>query len=69
MNMNREKIIEEVLYKMYPRSIVIKVIDIVNFEGSQIEEVYKNVNEKKHRLIIVINKIDSLPKGLNIERA
>ena len=66
--MNRDKIIEEVLYKMFPRSIVIKVIDIVNFEGSQIDEVYKNVNDKKHRLIVVINKIDALPKGLNVER-
>ena len=53
---------------MYSRSIVIKVIDMANFEGSQIPELYDHVNMKKHKLIIVANKIDALPKGMKVDR-
>ncbi len=53
---------------MYYKSIIIKVIDMANFEGSQIPEIYENVNKKKHKLIIVANKIDALPSGFSVER-
>ena len=53
---------------MYYKSIVIKVIDMANFEGSQIPEIFENVNKKKHKLIIVCNKIDALPKGFSVDR-
>lgn len=66
--MDREKILSSVLDRMYSRSIVIKVIDMANFEGSQIPELYDHVNKKKHKLIIVCNKIDALPKGMKVER-
>lgn len=66
--MDREKILSGVLDKMYSKSIVIKVVDMANFDGSQIPEIYENVNLKKHRLIIVANKIDALPKGTEVER-
>jgi ribosome biogenesis GTPase A len=48
--MDREKILSSILEKMYYKSIVIKVIDMANFEGSQIDEIYENVNLKKHKL-------------------
>ena len=66
--MDREKILKSVLEKIYFKSIVIKVIDMANFEGSQIPEIYENVNLKKHKLIIVCNKIDALPKGFSVDR-
>ncbi len=53
---------------MYRRSVVIKVLDITNFEGSEIDELYEEVNQKKHRLIVVVNKIDALPPGFSVER-
>jgi len=42
--MNREKILSSILDKMYYKSIVIKVIDMANFEGSQIPELYDHIN-------------------------
>lgn len=66
--MDRDQILSSILDKMYFKSIVIKVIDMANFEGSQIPEIYENVNLKKHRLLIVCNKIDALPKGMTVER-
>ena len=66
--MDREKILKSVIDKIYFKSIVIKVIDMANFEGSQIPEIYENVNLKKHKLIIVCNKIDALPKGFSVDR-
>ena len=66
--MDREKILSSLLEKMYYKSIVIKVIDMANFEGSQIDEIYEHVNLKKHKLLIVCNKIDALPKGFSVDR-
>lgn len=33
-SMNREEILKNIIQKMYFKSIVIKVIDMANFEGS-----------------------------------
>ena len=44
------------------------VLDITNFEGSQIEEIYDLINNKRHRVIVVVNKIDALPKGFSIQK-
>ena len=51
---------------MYSRSILIYVLDITNFEGSQIDEIYKLINDKKHRVLVVVNKIDALPLGFAV---
>ncbi len=66
--MNREKILESIISKMYYKSIVIMVVDMANFEGSLIPEIFDNVNLKKHKLVVVGNKIDALPKGFSVER-
>lgn len=66
--MDRDRILKAIVERMYFKSIVIKVIDMANFEGSQIPEIYENVNLKKHRLIILCNKIDALPEGFSVER-
>ena len=65
---NRKAILEGILSQVYAKSIIIKVIDISNFEGTQIDEIYKEVNRKKHKLILVVNKIDTLPEGFTVER-
>lgn len=44
------------------------MIDITNFEGSQIEEIYNLINSGKHKVLVVVNKIDALPKGFTVER-
>lgn len=64
---NREEIIRNVFKQIYSRSIIVYVIDIMNFEGSQIEEIYDLINNGKHRVLLVVNKIDALPLGFNVQ--
>jgi ribosome biogenesis GTPase A len=66
--MNRESLLKAVFDRMFSKSIVILVLDIVNFESSQIDEVFTHINTNKHRLLVVINKIDALPTGFGVDR-
>lgn len=54
--------------KIFPRSIIVYVCDMSNFEGSQVPELYNEIQKKHHRLIFVGNKIDTLPSGFSIDR-
>ncbi len=44
------------------------VSDMSNFEGSLAKEILTEVEKKKHRLIFVGNKIDTLPSGFTVDR-
>lgn len=66
--MDRQKILELILEKIHPRSVILMVVDITNFEGSLIPELLENINKNKHRLLLIVNKIDALPKGIKIDR-
>ena len=55
------------LPKVYARSIIIYVCDMSNFEASIVPEVFKMIERDHHRLILVANKIDALPKGFKLE--
>ena len=65
---DRDALVKGLFSKIYGRSIVLYVLDITNFEGSQIEEIYDLINNKRHRVIVVVNKIDALPKGFSIQK-
>lgn len=69
LEMDRKNILDKVFKKIHENSIIIKVVDIANFEGSIIEEVFGLINRKKHRLLLVVNKIDAMPKGFDITAA
>ena len=64
---NRGEIVRNIFKQIYSRSIIIYVIDITNFEGSQIEEIYNLINSGKHRVLVVVNKIDALPTGFKVQ--
>ena len=64
---DREKLLKILFSKIYARSIIIYVCDMSNFEGSVVPEVFKMIEKDRHRLILVGNKIDALPKGFKIE--
>lgn len=68
LSFNRENIIQTVFKQIYSRSIIIYVIDITNFEGSQIEEIYDLINKGKHRVLVVVNKIDAIPHHFKVQR-
>lgn len=53
--------------KIYARSVIIYVCDMSNFEGSIVPEILRMVEKDHHKLIIVANKIDALPKGFKME--
>jgi ribosome biogenesis GTPase A len=63
---NRPAIIKEIFKQIYHGSIIVYVLDITNFEGSQIEEIYSLINSKKCRVIFIVNKIDALPESFNV---
>lgn len=65
---DREALMQSMFRQIYGRSIILYVLDITNFEGSQIDEIYDLINQKRHRVIVVVNKIDALPKGFTVER-
>ena len=60
---DRPKIINDIFKQIYAQSIILYVIDILNFEGSQIQEIYDLINEKHCRVLIIVNKIDALPNS------
>ena len=55
------------LPKIYARSIILYVCDASNFEASVVPEVFEMVEKERHRLIVVTNKIDALPKGFKLD--
>lgn len=65
---NRKELLRVMFSKIYPRSVIVYVCDMSNFEGSLADEILKEVEMKKHRLIFVGNKIDTLPSGFTIDR-
>jgi len=65
---DRKELLKQICSKIYPRSIIIYVCDMSNFEGSLTPEILEEIESKKHRLIFVGNKIDTLPNGFTIER-
>lgn len=65
---NRQAILRSVFKQIYSRSVIFYVIDITNFEGSQIDEVYDLINNHKHKVLVIVNKIDALPKGFTVDR-
>ena len=48
--------------------MVVKVIDIFNFEGSFVNEIIDMCAKKHTRLILVVNKCDTLPRGVKKDR-
>lgn len=55
------------LPKIYSRSIIMYVCDAANFEASIVPEVFKMIEKERHRVVIVVNKIDALPKGFKLD--
>jgi len=44
------------------------VCDVTNFEGSIIPEIFKELVQNRHRIIIAANKIDALTDHLNVRQ-
>ncbi|OMJ86168.1 hypothetical protein SteCoe_12371 [Stentor coeruleus] len=55
--------LKEIFEPIKHYSIIIKVVDIIDFNGSFIKEVYDLASDKKCHLILVLNKFDALPVG------
>ena len=49
-------------------SIMIKVVDLLDFNGSLIEEIFQRAAARKSHMILVLNKVDALPSDAKIER-
>ena len=66
-NFDRKQMLRSMLAQIYPRSIIIYVCDFANFEASLVPEIFDQIVKDKHRVIIVANKLDSLPKGFKLD--
>lgn len=66
-NFDRETLLRLMLPKIYARSIIVYVCDVSNFEASIVPEVFEKIENEHHRVIIVANKIDTLPKGFKLD--
>ena len=64
---DRDKLLRVMLPKIYARSIIIYVCDVANFEASIIPEIFEKIEREHHRVILVANKIDALPKGWKLD--
>ena len=64
---DRKKLLDLMFKKIYSRSIIIYVCDASNFEGSIVPEIFKRVEKDRHRLVLVANKIDTLPRGFKMD--
>ena len=67
INFDREKLLKAMLSKIYARSIIVYVCDAANFEASIVPEIFERIVKDHHRVIVVLNKIDALPKGFKID--
>ena len=65
---DRSRIIEAISRQLRFRSIMIMVVDIMDFEATSVPELYEAARKKKCHLVIVANKIDALPKGASRDR-
>jgi len=63
---DRKQMVDDLFKEIYPRSIIIYVCDVSNFEGSIIPEIFKKLVKDRHRIIIAANKIDALTDDLNV---
>ena len=66
-NFDRKKLLKAMLPKIYSRSIIIYVCDAANFEASIVPEVFEKIEREHHKVILVANKIDALPKGFKVD--
>ena len=66
-SLDRHKLLKEMKAKIFNRSIIIYVCDMSNFEGSIVPEILQMVEKDRHRLILVGNKIDAIPKNFKMD--
>lgn len=64
---DREHLLDLLRQKIYKRSIIVYVCDLSNFEASIVPELLEMVEDDAHRLIVVANKLDALPRGIRVE--
>jgi 30S ribosome assembly GTPase len=55
--------LQEIFEPIKYNSIILKVVDILDFNGSFIQEICEFATQKNTHMILVINKIDALPTG------
>ena len=64
---DRGELMKQMRAKIFNRSIIIYVCDMTNFEGSIVPEILEMVEKDHHRLILVGNKIDAIPRNFKID--
>jgi ribosome biogenesis GTPase A len=63
-----ESLLEDIFNMVKFNSIIIQVVDLLDFNGSLLKEVFERSLSKKSHVILVVNKIDALPLEAKLER-
>ncbi|CAD7972640.1 unnamed protein product [Amoebophrya sp. A25] len=62
------EIIDKVVSRIRPNSVVLQVVDLLDFEASLCPELYIACRNKQCSVLFVVNKIDCLPAKANLPR-
>jgi len=58
------EVVEKVVRRMRKGSIVLKIVDITDFESSLVPELFDACRQRQFPVILVVNKVDALPQTL-----
>lgn len=62
------KILNYIFSSMKNHSVILKIVDLIDFNGSFIQEIYTEASKKHCHMILIANKIDVLPKEYKYSR-
>lgn len=67
-NFDREGVLKYIVEQIKHWDIIVKVVDILDFEATQIQEIYDIAKKEKCELIVIVNKCDCLPRRVSFDR-
>mmetsp|Transcript_114136 Transcript_114136/g.261955 ORF Transcript_114136/g.261955 Transcript_114136/m.261955 type:complete len:620 (+) Transcript_114136:15-1874(+) len=63
-----DQVVSKVAQRIRKESLVLMVVDVLDFESSVVPELFMACRQKLLQVIFLINKIDLLPQGVQMER-
>jgi len=67
-NFDREGVLNYIVDQIKHWDIIVKVVDILDFEATQIQEIYDKAKKEHCELIVIVNKCDCLPRRVSFDR-
>ncbi|CAI2386276.1 unnamed protein product [Moneuplotes crassus] len=68
LDFDHKGIMDYIKKHIHYRDIIIKIVDITDFQGTIMPEIFEVARHNKNHLILVVNKVDCLPKHVSFIR-